>query len=131
MKVLPYVPKRCDVHRGWYIIPGFDFYRAKRDGSILNTRNGRISRGGKSDRYLRVSAVMNDRLDRRLVYLHELICTAFEGPRPEGMVVLHRNNIREDCRASNLHWGTQSANILQVYQDGLRIKTNLESWQVW
>ena len=42
--------------------------------------------------------------------VHTLVCTAFIGPRPDGMEVRHLNGVRNDNRAENLVYGTQSEN---------------------
>lgn len=103
----------------WTPIPGYSKYTASRCGKIKNLVTGRISEGGKAGRYLKVS-VYPDKADKpKLEYLHILICTTFNGPGKEGDVVKHKNNLRFDCRASNLTWGTQSDNIQEAYDDGL------------
>jgi hypothetical protein len=38
--------------------------------------------------------------------VHTAVCTAFHGPRPEGMEVRHLNGVNTDNRAENLAWGT-------------------------
>jgi hypothetical protein len=43
---------------------------------------------------------------------------AFVGPCPDGMCVLHRVSDRANCALSNLHYGTQSENILQAFGEG-------------
>ena len=48
-----------------------------------------------------------------------LICTAYHGPKPEGMEVLHGSPSRTDNRPENLCWGTHRQNILDtVHRDG-------------
>jgi len=42
--------------------------------------------------------------------VHSLVCEAFHGPRPDGMQVLHWNDIPDDNRAENLRWGTPKEN---------------------
>jgi len=116
-----YIPIESKEHPGWYEIPGYQGYCANRLGQLLTKKTGNFSNGGNAGRYLKVSAYPDGADKAKLLYLHELICLAFYGPRPEGMVVLHKNNDRWDCRADNLMWGTQSDNIKQVYKDGLRL----------
>lgn len=51
--------------------------------------------------------------------VHELVCTAFHGPKPEGNEVLHRDNNKTNAVASNVHWGTRSQNGVQKMRDAL------------
>jgi len=52
---------------------------------------------------------------------HRLIAEAFHGKPIEGAVVHHKNGIRDDNRADNLEWITQSENVQHSYDDGTRI----------
>jgi hypothetical protein len=45
------------------------------------------------------------------------VATAFHGPRPPGGQVDHINGTRNDDRAENLRWSTQSENILAAYHE--------------
>ena len=40
-----------------------------------------------------------------------LVCEAFNGPRPSGMVCMHIDENSRNNRASNLKWGTQKENL--------------------
>ena len=55
-------------------------------------------------------------------YLHDLILTAFVGPRPEGAVVRHLNDIRTDNRVVNLAWGSWSENQFDAFRNGRRTR---------
>lgn len=104
---------------GWVKIPGYSKYQASRCGKIKNLVTGRISEGGKAGRYLKVSVYPDGSDKPHLEYLHILICKAFHGPGKDGQIVKHKNNLRFDCRASNLEWSSQSDNIQEAYDDGL------------
>jgi hypothetical protein len=55
----------------------------------------------------------------RIVDVHVVVLTTFQGPPPrEGMFCLHENDIRTDCRLSNLRWGTQRDNKLDEIRNG-------------
>lgn len=117
---MSYTPIESKKHKNWFIIPGFSRYLAHPEGRIMNTLTNRISSGGKSDRYLRVSAYKDDASSPTLMYLHELICLAFQGPRPAGMVVLHLNDDKSNNTRENLAYGTQAENMRQVYSNRIR-----------
>ena len=53
-------------------------------------------------------------------YLHDLVLTAFVGPRPPGAVVRHLNDIRTDNCVENLAWGTYSENQQDIIRNGNR-----------
>lgn len=103
----------------WKKIPGYAQYLAGSDGSIKNLKTEHISKGGDAGRYLKVSVYPDGEDKPRLEYLHILICKAYHGIPSDSQVVLHKNNIRKDCRPSNLKLGTQSENVKDAYDDGL------------
>lgn len=113
-------------HLGWYEITGFSDYAANRKGEILNKKTGKFTKGGIAGRYLRVSVFRDESKVRTLEYVHDLVCTAFHGPRPgpAGIIVVgHMDNNRFNNRPTNLKWITQSENIKQTYDDGIRLPT--------
>lgn len=116
-----YKPKESDEFKGWYEIPGYCKYYANREGEILTKKTGNSTKGTMSGRYLRVAAYKDGDKEHSLVYSHELICRAFYGPPKDNHVVLHKNDNRNDTRASNLKWGTQSDNVKQAWDNGNRV----------
>lgn len=50
--------------------------------------------------------------------VHQLVATAFLGPRPEGMEVCHIDGDHLNNAASNLRWDTQSENMLDRGRHG-------------
>lgn len=134
-----YKPIESKEFPGWYEIPGFSNYCANDKGHILNKKTKNFSVGGRAGRYLKVSAYKDGSNKPGLYYVHDLVCRAFKGPpQNDNLVVLHKDNNRNNNRPSNLSWGTQSENILQVYRDGLRYSkrynVSTESqpyWYVW
>jgi hypothetical protein len=58
-----------------------------------------------------ISARANGGIKRKLVRVHQLVCTAFHGNRPEGMEVCHfPDRTRTNNSAANLRWGTRRDN---------------------
>lgn len=105
---------------GFVDVPGYPGLQAHPDGTIKFLDNGYTTKGGVAGTYRRVSVVVNKKKKtRRLVYVHDIICRTFHGLPSKGQVVLHKNDIKTDCRSLNLKWGTQSENIASAYKNGL------------
>jgi hypothetical protein len=68
------------------------------------------------DGYQRVTLCSNGVSQTWLV--HQLVLKAFVGPRAEGMVACHANDIPADNRASNLRWDTPAANVRDQVRNG-------------
>jgi hypothetical protein len=51
-------------------------------------------------------------------WVHHLVLEAFAGPKPEGMLGLHRNDNPKDNRIDNLRYGTQADNIADAFRNG-------------
>lgn len=43
--------------------------------------------------------------------VHDLVCTAFHGPRPDGHTVAHNDGSRCNNAAANLRWASQADNL--------------------
>ena len=103
----------------WKAAPGFvglyevsDLGRVKR---IAPSRNGQKGgnilkpRAAKTSGYLQVC--LSDGGKDKWFYLHVLVCTAFQGPRPDPkMQCCHGDGVRANCRNDNLRWDTKAAN---------------------
>lgn len=50
--------------------------------------------------------------------VHSVVAEAFLGPRPEGLLVLHKDGVGSRSCASNLRYGTQSQNMLDRKRHG-------------
>jgi hypothetical protein len=57
--------------------------------------------------------------------VHQLVMSAFVGPRPDGMEVNHKNGIKADNRLENLEYVTRSANIRHAMKNLPRRHTSL------
>jgi hypothetical protein len=99
-------------------IPDFPGYRAGDDGSIWSCRTrwylGRNVpwhrlRPNYAHGYLKVDLYRDNKSFTRLV--HRLVLEAFVGPPPSPEhECRHRNGVPDDCRLSNLEWGTPAEN---------------------
>lgn len=54
----------------------------------------------------------------RLRRVHQLVAEAFIGPRPQGQMVRHYNDIKTDNHVSNLRYGTYSDNLYDRVRNG-------------
>jgi hypothetical protein len=54
----------------------------------------------------------------RRAHVHWLVLEAFVGPRPRGMLGLHKNDIKSDNDLENLYWGTPSQNMQDRTRNG-------------
>ena len=59
---------------------------------------------------------------KKTCLVHQLVCAAFHGPKPEGRDVNHIDGVKTNNRASNLEWVTRSENHLHAYRTGLMDK---------
>lgn len=114
---------------GWYTIHGYSTCLANRKGELKFTQTGHVTLGGVSGDYRRVAVKRDGETTYTLAYVHDLVCTAFWGPRPLNHVVGHADNNKLNNRPSNLSWITQSANIKQTYTDKLRLPTYRKALQ--
>lgn len=104
----------------WKKVPGYKNVEASSAGEIKFTETGHITKGGVAGEYRRVSVIVDDETkQRRLVYVHDLVCRAFHGKPSKGQVCLHKDDDKLNCKPSNLKWGSQSDNIKDAHANGL------------
>ena len=96
---------------------GFDGYEVSNQGNVKGKRVKILKpliRGERGGRYLFVALYTRDeqgKLYRKCIDIHILVARAFLGPRPEGMVVHHKNGNRRDNRVSNLGYVSFAENV--------------------
>lgn len=54
----------------------------------------------------------------RTLYLHHVVAELAHGPRPDGMSVLHRDDVKANNDPSNLYYGTESRNAADRFRNG-------------
>lgn len=108
----------------WLPIPGWegvyevsDLGRVKR---VTHTHNGKLMR----EKILRLTPTGDGHLQcglrGKLHTVHSLVMSAFVGPRPDGLVVRHRDDVPSNNRLSNLVYGTQKENCEDRDANGYR-----------
>ena len=93
----------------WRDIPGCEGYEVSNLGNIRNSKTGRFrSQKPKKKGYIVL------KIKGKYYLLHRLVAFAFPeicGEWFEGAQVDHKNRIRTDNRAENIHWVSPAENI--------------------
>lgn len=101
--------------KGWFKIPGYPYFYANRKGELMNVKTGYVTKGSLDDKgYRRACIWDNENEKKKDVKVHHLICTAFYGKCPSGHEAGHKNDVRDDNRASNLEWITRGDNMTKA-----------------
>ena len=106
----------------WLPIPGWEgLYEVSRHGQVKSLPrhrvSGRILRPSEAGGgYRKVQLIHGGRIEHR--YVHDLVLTAFVGPRPAGMEGAHENGKRDDNQLLNLRWDTRPGNHADKIRHG-------------
>jgi hypothetical protein len=60
--------------------------------------------------------------------VHVLVATAFVGPCPDGEEVRHKDGVRTNCKAENLHYGPRISNIADAIEHGTWLSKKRAAW---
>jgi len=106
-------------------INGFIDYQIDTDGNIWTTKKSSQNKKGelykltlskKKTGYLYANIYWGRRLSERAsLRVHRLVYETFVGPIPEGFVVDHINDIKDDNTLENLQLLTPSENLLKYW----------------
>lgn len=101
-------------------IPGLSKYLVREDGEVISFwgEEPRPLVGGADKDGYRKMVLIDDSGKRRHVRRASLVCQAFHGPRPAGMVVRHYDGTRTNDSAANLSWATASENWQDKWRHG-------------
>lgn len=116
----------------WRPVPGWeglysvsDLGRVRSEDRVTSGRNGtprraygRVLRPTREPHGYMTVGLSRPRTRRQKVYVHDLVLTAFRGPRPDGDQCCHGDGTRDNNRLSNLRWGTVSDNAFDAVRHG-------------
>lgn len=92
----------------WKTLPEHPGYTISNLGRIIGPR-GEYKPSPNNSGYYVFKITLNGKEKSLLV--HRIVCRLFNGEAPEGKPhALHNNHMPPDCRASNLHWGSDQDN---------------------
>lgn len=95
----------------WKVVPGHEQYLVSDQGRVAKISQQQPPTGALPYYVHRVP--LYDGSNKRVnCYRHDWVLAAFVGPKPEGAVVRHLNDIPTDNRLENLTYGTRSENAL-------------------
>lgn len=103
----------------WRNIPGFPGYQASNIGRVRSVKITVLKcRPGRNPAYFSVSL---QRKGHKAVSrgIHQLVASAFIGPRPSGMLVNHKDTNKRNNRFPNLEYRTHQGNAQHASENGL------------
>jgi len=77
---------------GFFQIPGYQMYAVNRRGEVFSAskKKGLLKQWREASGHSRVELVDKKSGKRHKRYVHDLVLSSFEGPRPDGFVALNR-----------------------------------------
>ena len=95
----------------YYIHPVYNLYAADRKGNIINIIKKVPIKGQKqANGYLQCFVRKHAQKGQKHCYVHRFVWECFNGVIPEGKVIDHINDIKDDNRLCNLQLMTQQEN---------------------
>ena len=111
----------------WLPVVGYEarylvsnFGRVKSIGSHGNCKGGVLKATVQRTRMGYLVLSIHGAGHRRQLYLHQIVCAAFHGPRPEGMDACHNDGDVTNNRSTNLRWDTPTANHADMKTHGTK-----------
>ena len=103
-------------HEYWRSIPGYPAYEASSQGRIRSVERTIIRKNGKplhiKGRVLSQCTTSRGYKNAGRGYpVHVLVCLAFHGPRPDGLLACHGPLGKTINTPDNLYWGPPSQNL--------------------
>lgn len=118
-------------HEDWRAIPGYEgLYEVSTEGrikSLAGPKSPRIMLFNNCRGY-RTVELWKDRTGKRFT-VHRIVCLAFQGPRPDGFDINHKNGVKSDNRNQNLEYVTKSENRKHAFATGLQTNNGIKHSQ--
>ena len=99
------------------IHPIYNLYAANEDGFIINIVKLEPMKGNKEVNGYMMCGVKKYGCKHKRYYVHRFVWECFNGIIPEGEVIDHINNIKDDNRLCNLQLMTQKQNCKKLAKD--------------
>ena len=98
----------------YYIHPIYNNYAASKSGKVINCQTmNKFSGSNNHTGYLSVNVNSVDKSKPKTIQAHRFIFECFHGIIPNGKVIDHINDIKDDNRIKNLQMMTQQENCLE------------------
>lgn len=102
----------------YQIHPNYDLYASDKDGNVINIIKKVPHKGNKDhSRYQCCSVRKYQQKGQKAYQVHRFVWECFNGIIPEGRVIDHINNNKEDNRLCNLQLTTQQQNCEKSAKD--------------
>lgn len=130
------------LHEEWRPVPGHDGHEVSNLGRVrsldrtltFKCRWGHVVNRNHAGRILQPYTNKDGYLATKLakkgkLYLvHQLVSMTYIGPRPDGLVVNHKNGNKKDNRPSNLEYVTPEENVRHAHRTGLVQIKGEQNW---
>ena len=104
--------------RVFFVHPIYNLYASSKDGYIINIIKQVLHKGNKTHRgYLNVGVRKNSQTGYKAYQAHRFVWECFNNIIPEGKVIDHINNNKEDNRLCNLKLVTHQQNCKKSSKD--------------
>jgi hypothetical protein len=120
----------------WKIHPTYPNYKISNFGNVQSWNYiskkwkpkvlKKINKGNGDFRYVGFTIGLGERHKTKTLLVHQVVAELFIGPRPPGMIVMHKDHDTHNNLDSNLMYGTASQNVKQSVRDG-RIRYKRDS----
>lgn len=98
----------------WLPIPSDPNYLVSAQGRVYSKRSKLVLKPRRRGKGYAAVALTGG----RNAYIHHVVAEAWLGPRPAGLYVLHRDDLKTNNDVSNLYYGSQAENAADALRNG-------------